>query len=453
MSIFHAYDIRGVYPDELNETQAYAIACGICTSIPISSIAVARDGRTSSPSIRDALIRGFLDCGVQVLDFGLVTTPVFYYGVSAYRCEAGVMITASHNPPGYNGFKIVRKNAVPFDSESLQELKRIVTKHPEWIEAFTKRTNTTSSEATITQKPTLLEDYNNHIKALIDPKTIRPFSFVIDAGNAPGGMVADTIFADTDHTIKRLYFTIDGTFPNHPANPLLPENQKDIKEELKKQEYDFGIAFDGDGDRCALFDEKGDAIPGDILTAVLAEEILSQHPHSTILYDVRSSWTVPETIQKNGGTAQPVRVGHIFIKDAMKKSSARFAGELSGHYYFNQDGICTEDIILPILLFMKILEQEGCSASELIRRQNIYYQSGEINFSVQDKDAAIRRIEEAFADASAIEHIDGLSISYSDWHSNIRKSNTEPLLRLNLEATSKELRDKMIGEIERLITQ
>jgi phosphomannomutase len=453
MSIFHAYDIRGVYPDELDEKTAYAIARGICASLSISSIAIARDGRESSPSMRKSLIRGFRDSGVTVIDFGLTTTPVFYYGVFSYHCEAGVMITASHNPPEYNGFKIVQKDAVPFNSKDLQDLKRIVETHPEWREQAMPKPSEQNKTGEILEKPTLLDNYRNHIKTFIDFEKDNPFSFVIDSGNAPGGTVADTVFKGTNHTIKRMYFTIDGTFPHHPANPLLPENQQDIKEELTNGEYDFGVAFDGDGDRCALFDENGAAIPGDILTAILSKEFLTKYPRSTILYDVRASWAVPETIRQNGGNAQPVRVGHIFIKDAMRKTGATFAGELSGHYYFNLDGVCTEDTILPVLLFIKILEREQCSASELIKKHNKYIQSGEINFSVEDKDGAIRRIEDAFSDASSIEHIDGISINYPDWHCNIRKSNTEPLLRLNLEATSKERYEQMIEKIQSLIRQ
>lgn len=445
--IFKAYDIRGVYPKEINKSVAYKIGQAVVEFLTAKKIVVGRDIRPSSKSLFKELVRGIRDRGIDVIDIGLVTTPMMYFGVINLKADGGVMITASHNPPEYNGFKIVRKKSVPISEDSgLLEIKKIVCQG----KVFEGRTSN------IFRKD-ILNDYIENALKFADVKRIKPFKVVVDTGNAMGGIVAPEFFKRLPCKAIPLYWELDGTFPNHTPDPLRPENTKNLQKRVLKEKADLGIALDGDVDRVFFIDEKGERISADFITALLSRVFLKENPRAKILYDLRSSWIVKEEIQRYGGTPIIYRVGHSLIKKKMKDSDILFGGELSGHYYLKNNYFLDSPFIV-ILKILELISEEGEPISEIIRPLKRYFSSGEINFTlpagrqeVKDKEKTLKELEREFSDAKHISYLDGLSIEYSNWWFNIRPSHTEPLLRLNIEAKNKELLEEKRKKLTKLI--
>lgn len=430
-TIFKAYDIRGTYPEQLDEQGAYAIGRAYVEFLGAKSLVVGRDMRTMAESITGALMRGMLDAGTDVIDIGLVGTEVLYDAVSTGGYDGGIMVTASHNPAHYIGMKCVKKGAQPVGEDSGLKTVRdgalafIASKQSEGLIEGRSLGNLTTHDA--------LTSWRDRVWDWIDESKIRPLKVVVDAGNGVGLMLAQPILERLPIELFSYHAEPDGTFPNHEPNPLLEENRIFIKEKVREHQADIGIAFDGDADRCFFVDDQGEFVDGDFITAVLAELILRSNSGATILYDIRASRAVAASIEQNGGRALASRVGHAFIKQRMKVEDAAFAGEISGHYYFRDfHGVDTG--VIPALLMIQLVSESTGSLSDLIApiRQR-YFISGEINSKVDDVPVKLQQLKETYADA-LISHIDGISIDYDDWHFNVRPSNTEPLLRLNLES-------------------
>jgi phosphomannomutase len=438
--IFKAYDIRGKYPAELNEDIAYLIGKAYVDFLRPETVVVGRDIRTSSDSIFEALARGMTEMGTDVIDLGVASTDLMYFSVEKGAYGGGIMITASHNPKGYNGMKLVREHAIPLNADTGLNQIRDLAKKGEF---------TSAGEPGQIKKISYLEDFIKNTHSFVDIGSIRRFKVVMDAGNGVGGLIIPHVFQGVKIDIIPLFFEPNGNFPNHLANPLLPENRVDLVNKVKETGADLGIAWDGDCDRCFFIDEKGDFIPGDFLTALISKNILSKNPDNTILYDLRSSHAVADTINSLGGRARKVRVGHAFIKQYMREEDAIFAGEVSGHYYYRMGNLFAENGMLPSLQILELMSKEGKELSELTAFPG-YFLSGEINSEVEDVQSKLEQLEEKYSDAR-IDKLDGITIEYDDWWFNVRPSNTEPLLRLCLEAHDKELmeekRDEVLGII------
>jgi phosphomannomutase len=444
-NIFRAYDIRGKYPEELNAEAAYRIGRAFVKLLNKKNIniAVGRDMRLSSPILFRFLTKGILDEGANVADIDLSTTPMLYFGVARYGFDGGINITGSHIPGDSNGFKLVRKKAVPISGETgIQEIKKIVMECQ--LEKPVMR-------GKISQK-NILNDYIENALNFVDRKAIKKLKIVVDTGNGMGGTVASPLFKKLKCQIIPLYFELDGSFPHHIPNPLVPENLVDLQKKVLEKKADLGIALDGDADRVMFIDNQGKAISGDFITAFLAKSLLKNNPGEKILYDVRSSWVVKEEIEKNGGMPVVFRVGHSFIKEKMRKDNILFAGELSGHYYL-RDNYFIESPLIIILKIIEILSKAGKTFSEIIRPLRRYFSSGEINFRIKNPEKAMKKLEEKYQDAKNIFHLDGLSVEYENWWFNIRLSNTENLLRLNLEAKTKELMEEKKKELSSFLSE
>ena len=444
-TIFKAYDIRGVYPDELNEETARAIGVGFAAYLQGQRIAVGRDMRLSSPALANAFIDGVTTQGVDVVDYGMIATDMLYFAVASDGHDGGAEITASHNPGQYNGMKLVRQQAFPLSGDAgIGDIRDMI--------AGNRLPPPASRRGRITRRG-ILASYVDHVLSFIDPSIIRPFNVVLDAGSGMGGLVAPKLFERLPCKTTRLCFDIDGRFPNHEANPLLEENRRDIVERVMAENADIGIAWDGDADRCFFIDGTGAFVPGDFVTALLAEAFLMRHPGAAVVYDLRASHAVKDTVERYGGTALMNRVGHAFIKQRMRESQAIFGGEVTGHYYF-RDNFFADNGFIPALLMLELMSKKGASLHELLQPLAArYFISGEINTKLASMDLVPAKIEELaakYADAKQYT-LDGISIEYPDWHCNVRPSNTEPLLRLNLEATTPELmaakRDEVIAVV------
>jgi phosphomannomutase len=440
VSIFKAYDVRGVYPEELNEELARRIANAFAVYVGKGPIVVGRDMRVSSPSISAAAIDGVTAAGMDVIDIGMCTTPMNYFAIGHLEAAGGLMTTASHNPAKYNGFKISREKAIPFSYETgIGELQKIV-EAGKYREAGRKGSVSTKEVA---------QAYIEHV--LASAGKIRPLKLVIDAGNGITGMFLPMLLEKLPCDVTAMYFEPDGTFPNHEANPLKPENVADLQEKVKEIGADLGIAMDGDGDRCAFVDENGRTVSSDIVTALIAREVLAHEPGAGILYDLRSSRAVPEEVLANGGRPVRSRVGHAYMKTIMREQDIPFGGELSGHYYFKENYYADSGFIAMVKV-LTLLSESGKPFSEMIRPLKRYYATGEVNFTVADKDAKIAELAGKFADAG-IDYLDGITVSYKRWWFNVRKSNTEPVLRLNLEAETARLRDEMAEKVKKLLSE
>ena len=444
-AIFKAYDVRGVYPQEVNEDIARAIGRGFVAYLNAKRIAVGRDMRLSSPALAAAFVDGATLQGADVVDYGMIPTDMLYFAVARDRHEGGVEITASHNPKQYNGMKMVRQEAFPLSGdEGISDIRDTIA-----ADAFPPPAG---RRGTVTTK-NLLDAYVEHVMSFIDPGVVRPFNVVLDAGSGMGGLVAPKLFERLPCRTTRLCFDIDGRFPNHEANPLIEENRRDIVERVVAEKADIGIAWDGDADRCFFIDGTGAFISGDFITALLAEAFLLKVPGATIIYDLRASHAVRDIVARHSGTSLMNRVGHAFFKRRMRETNAIFGGEVTGHYYF-RDNFYADNGFIPALLILELMSRKGQSLHELLdplRRQ--YFISGEINTKLASMDlvpAKLTAIAAKYADGRQYE-LDGLSVEYPDWHFNVRPSNTEPLLRLNLEAKTPELmarkRDEVIGLI------
>jgi phosphomannomutase len=442
--VFKAYDVRGIHPDELDETGAEAIGRAYVDQFEPRRIAVGRDMRLSSPAMEEALIRGAVAAGADVLDLGLVGTEMVYFAVGSLGLEGGIMVTASHNPKEYTGMKLVRRGALPVGSESglLDVRDRALSE---------TTTGGSHRDGTVTEGSVEAYDiwpaYVERVLSFVDVAAIRPLRVVIDAANGMAGAMLPPVLEHLPVDAVRCYFEPDGSFPNHEPNPLLPENREFIVRKTLEEGADLGVAFDGDADRCFFVDGAGEFVPGDFATALLAESLLEKEPGATIIYDVRASLAVPDAIERGGGNALVNRVGHAFIKARMRKEDAAFAGEVSGHYYF-RDFSQADSGVVPFLLMLELISRRGRKLSEILAPlRGRYFITGELNTPVADVALKLQELKERYAGEGRLSHLDGLSFEGDGWRFNVRPSNTEPLLRLNLEASSRELMERKRDEV------
>jgi phosphomannomutase len=439
--VFKAYDVRGLYPSELDEDGAYAIGRAYVEQFEPRRIAVGRDMRLSSPTMAEAVVRGASDGGADVVDIGMVGTEMLYFTVGELALDGGVMVTASHNPKEYTGMKIVRRGALPVGGESglLEVRDRAV--RGEWRGA---------------NRGQVLQDdiwgrFVERVLSFVDADTIRPLRVVADAANGMAGVMLPRVLDRLPQVeAVRCYFEPDGSFPNHEPNPLLPENREFIVARTRDESADFGVAYDGDADRCFFVDDTGEFVPGDFVTALFAEQVLAKEPGGKVIYDVRASWAVPEAIERAGGVALVNRVGHSFIKQRMREEGAVFAGEVSAHYYFREFSQADSGVV-PFLLMLELVSQRGPLSALLAELRSRYFLTGEINTPVSDVALKLQELKERFGPEGRVSHLDGLSVEAEDWHFNVRPSNTEPLLRLNLEARSQDLMERKRDEVLALI--
>ncbi len=441
-AIFGAYDVRGVYGETLNEETAYLVGRAAAQALNVPQIAVGRDMRLSSPQIASALIRGITEQGVDAVDLGLVTTDGLYFAVGKFNYPAGAMVTASHNPGKYNGIKFCRAQAFPVGQESgLRDIRDL---------AVSGKFAAPARKGQVTQRD-IIDAYVQHALSFIDVNKIKPLKIVIDAGNGMAGMMLPRVFKHLPCELIPLYFELDGNFPHHPASPIEPENMRDVQQKVCETAADLGAAFDGDADRMFPVDEHGDLVDGSMVTAMVSNSLLHKYPGSTILYNLIVSKSVPELITKLGGKAIRTRVGHSFIKEEMRKENAIFGGEHSGHFYF-RDNWYADSGLIALLIMLELVSLEDKPLSAIFKPFDHYVRSGEINSTVSDVKGKLQALEEHFAaGAKFVDHLDGLTVDYGDWWFNVRPSNTEPLLRLNLEARDQALlaqkRDELLAFI------
>jgi len=443
--IFKAYDIRGIYPTDIDEAGAKAIGTAFAAYLGADEIAVGHDMRLSSPSLVAAFIDGVTEQGVAVSDYGMLSTDMMYFAVASGSHSGGAQITASHNPKQYNGAKLVREGAFPLSGDAgINDIRDMIL-GGELPGPHARRGAVTNKQ--------VLDRYVAHVLSFIDPSIVKPFNVVLDAGSGTGAIAAPKIFDRLACRTTRLCFEIDGNFPNHEANPLIEENRRDITEAVIRQKADVGIAWDGDADRCFFIDGTGEFISGDFITALLAQAFLLKQPGATIIYDLRASYAVKDIVAAHGGKALMNRVGHAYIKRRMRETNAVFGGEVTGHYYF-RDNYFADNGMIPALLILELMSKHGKTLHELLAPlREKYFISGEINTKLPHMDhvaAKLDAIAKKYADAKQ-ERLDGLSVEYPDWHLNVRPSNTEPLLRLNLEATTPQLMADKRDEVLALI--
>ncbi|MHB8468573.1 MAG: phosphomannomutase/phosphoglucomutase [Gaiellaceae bacterium] len=442
-SVFKAYDVRGIYPSELDEEGARAIGRAYVEQFEPRRIAVGRDMRLSGPQMQAAVMAGAAEAGADVLDLGLVGTEMVYLAVGELGLDGGIAVTASHNPKEYTGMKIVRRGALPVGGESgLLDVRD---------RAMSGAWHLTCPAGTISEAD-IWPRYLDRVMSFIDVSYLRPLRVVIDAANGmAGAMLPPVLERLPGLEVVRCHFDLDGSFPNHEPNPLLPENREFIVRTTLAEGADLGVAFDGDADRCFFVDDMGAFVPGDFTTALLAESVLAKEPGAKVIYDVRASWAVPESIERAGGVALMNRVGHAFIKARMRKDDAAFGGEVSGHYYF-RDFSQADSGVVPFLLMLELISKQERKLSEILAPfRERFFITGEINTPVPDVALKLQELKERYAGEARISHLDGISVDADDWHFNVRPSNTEPLLRLNLEARSEADMERRRDEVLELI--
>jgi phosphomannomutase len=432
--IFKAYDIRGLYGEQIDGEVALQIGRGFARVLSKLSgkpttelnVGLGRDMRLTAPELAARYREGLLMEGVDVLDAGLLGTEMLYFLVGSRELDGGLMCTASHNPKAYTGAKLVRNGAIALSGDAgIQDIRRAIEEGLDGDRPSPPRGSVREVD--------VYEEFQAAALAMIDPDVIRPLKVVVDGGNGMAGPMVGPLLERLGLDLIETYWTPDGNFPDHEPNPLLPENRKFIIEKVRETRAEVGIAWDGDADRCFFIDDAGGFVDGDFACALLAESLLRKNPGSAILYDVRASWAVPDTVKRAGGTPYMNRVGHAFFKTRMREEGSLFGGEVSGHYYF-RDFYCADSGTIPALLILEQLSLQGKRLSELLKPyRERYFISGEINTEVQDQQRKMREISERYADARQ-DRLDGVSISYDDWHFNVRPSNTEPLLRLCLES-------------------
>jgi phosphomannomutase len=444
--LFKAYDVRGIVPDELTPEIAYRTGRGIVAFLGADTVVVGRDMRVSGPSLAAALIDGIRDQGADAVDIGLVSTDTLYFAVGKYGYPAGVMITASHNPAAYNGFKICREEARALSMDSgIGEIRDLVVSGTFPPPAEGRRGSVQARD--------VLDAYVEHALSMIDAGSLKPFKIAVDAGNGMAGELVPRVFQHLPCEIVPLYFELDGTFPNHEANPIEPENTRDLRRVVTEQGCDLGVAFDGDADRMFLIDGNGGFVGGDMTTAMVAIETLKHHPGSGIVYNLICSRTVPEVIEENGGRPIRSRVGHSYIKATMRQEDAVFGGEHSGHFYF-RDNWYADSGLIAMLTVLQLMSASEQSLAEVLAPIDIRERSGEINMEVADVAAATSRVETAYtAQGATIDHLDGLTVGFDDWWFNLRASNTQPLLRLNVEAEDRSTLQEKTAEVLALVRQ
>jgi phosphomannomutase len=431
-TIFKAYDVRGIHPDQMDEALAYRIGRGFAQvlgqlqdiSVTDLRVGVGRDMRLTAPAMTEQYIRGLTDEGADVLDIGMVGTEMLYWTVGSRELDGGLMCTASHNPAAYTGAKLVKRGALALSGDSgIGELRQIVT---------AGEPGEPAGEPGRIEREDVSDAFRQAALGYIH-STIKPLKVVLDGGNGMAGPMVGPLLDTFPIDQTRLYWEPNGEFPDHEPNPLLEENRRFIIDKVREAGADLGIAWDGDADRCFFIDDTGEFVAGDFLTALLAEALLRKEPGATVLYDVRASRAVADVVDGHGGSALVNRVGHAFFKTRMRETGAAFGGEVSGHYYF-RDFYCADSGSLPALLILELLSVEDKKLSELLEPlRSRYFISGEINSEVADQEAKMNEIRSKYSDGDLGE-LDGISIDYDDWHFNVRPSNTEPLLRLNLES-------------------
>jgi phosphomannomutase len=426
-TIFKAYDVRGIYPTELDEQIFHHIGRAFVAYLKARRIGVGRDMRISSPGLATAFIEGARAQGADVVDYGMISTDMIYYAVGTDDLDGGAQITASHNPKQYNGCKMVGRGNTPLSGDAgISDIRDML--------AHNRLPPPAGTPGTVTQR-TILDGYVHHVLGFIDPGIIKPFRAVLDAGCGMAGLVAPRLFEALPCKIETLCFTVDGTFPTHEANPLIEENRRDIVARVRTDRAEIGIAWDGDADRCFFVDEDGEFVSGDFVTALLSEAFMLKEPGATVVYDLRASYAVKDMAAKYGGTAVMNRVGHAFFKGRMRELNAVFGGEVTGHYYFRDNFYCDNGFI-PALLMLELMSKKNQSLKQLLAPLRAkYFISGEINTKMPSMDAMAARmaaIEARYTDGK-ISKLDGISVEYPEWHFNVRPSNTEPQLRLNLE--------------------
>lgn len=450
-AVFKAYDIRGVYPTDINEDFAYKLGYAYADlrqkeeNMDNLTILVSRDMRNSSPSIHDALIKGLSESGVNVIDIGLASTPTMYFASAFYKCDGGIQVSASHNPKDDNGFKLVRKNGVPVSEDTgMYDLRELVM-NTQIIKA--------SHLGTVTTKTGILDDlYTSQLKELnIDTAKIKPFKIVIDAGNSMGAVDTAKIFEKLPCELIKLNFNLDGNFPAHQPDPLVDANLQPTIDAVKLNKADLGIVPDGDGDRYFFVDNEGNIIRQEILRGIMAQIALREHPGATVGYDIRPGKITLDMILEAGGKPLVTRVGHSLIKEAMIKNNAVFGGESSGHYFYKFSYGTFEAPFAFVLKFLEYISMQNKTVADIIKPLKKYFHSGEINSQVTDKVGKIKELAEKYKDAKNISYLDGVTIEYDTYWFNVRPSNTENKLRLNLEATSQEIMLQKRDEVLNLI--
>jgi phosphomannomutase len=443
MSVFKAYDIRGTYPDQIDAALARRIGRAFADFMGRGPLVVGRDMRSMAPEIQDAVIDGILDGGIDVIDVGLTSTPQCYFAIGHLGAAGGLNVTASHNPKQYIGFKLCEEEAKPISADNgIRDIERMAT-----VEAEKEPVANRGSRSAVDT----LADYVAHVARFADIK--RPMHIVSDAAN---GMAAHTFPAvlgalpEVKH--EGLFYELDGSFPNHEANPLKVSTLKDLQALATERGAMLGAAFDGDSDRCCFVDDRGRAIGNDIITAMVAREVLKVEPGAAIVYDLRSSWVLPQTILEGGGRPVKERVGHSFLKARMREHDAPFGGELSGHYYFRDNWYADNSEII-LLSVLNIISRQERPFSEILDELMRFHSTGEVNFHIEDKASAMAKLKEVFHDASSVDELDGVTIAYGEvttpgwWWVNVRPSNTEPLLRMNLESDDRGRMEEMTAKV------
>jgi phosphomannomutase len=445
-SIFKAYDIRGRYPDALNEDVARKIGRAYVSFLGLSGsrVVVGRDMRLSGEPLEDAFVQGVTEAGADVLDIGLVSTDALYFAVGHLEEPGGAMITASHNPKDYNGLKLCREDAIALSGdEGISQIRDLIT---------SGKLPTPDEHAGSVEEGDIIEDYAEHCLNFINTEGLRSLKIVVDAGNGMAGKMLPPIFEKLPFEYVPMYFELDGSFPNHPPNPIEPQNMEDLQERVVAEDADFGVAFDGDADRCFVVTEKGVTISGDLLATLVAKNVLEKEPGAAIIYSAVCSKALPELVRREGGRPIRTKAGHSIIKPEMRKHDAAFGGEHSGHFYF-RDNYFADSGIIAMLTVAELVGRQENPLSELLVPIDPYFRSGEINSEVEDQDEVLKSVEEHYAerDDPEIDHLDGLTVDYGDWWFNLRPSNTEPLLRLNVEASDRETMEQKRDELLDLV--
>jgi len=444
-SIFKAYDIRGVYPDTLDEDLARDIGRAYVNHLGLSGsrVVVARDMRLSGETLEKAFIAGVTEAGADVLDLGLVSTDALYFAVGHLEEPGGAMVTASHNPKEYNGFKLCREDAIALSlDEGIGQIRDLI---------LSGKTPGAVEFPGSVEEGEISEDYAEHCLSFIETEGLRPLKIVVDAGNGMAGKMLPPVFEKLPFEYVPMYFELDGDFPNHPPSPIEPENTEALRERVVAESADFGVAFDGDADRVFVIDEKGEVVSGDLLAALVAKSVLEKKPGDTIVYSAVCSKALPELIRREGGVPVRTKAGHSIIKPQMRKHDAAFGGEHSGHFYF-RDNYFADSGIIAMLTVAELVSNQEKPVSELLSPIDPYVRSGEINSEVEDQETVMQKVEEFYTERGAdVDHLDGLTIEFDDWWFSLRPSNTEPLLRLNVEAenseTMQQKRDELLGLI------
>ena len=447
---FGAYDVRGIYGETLNDDLAYKIARALVVYLKATEVMVGHDMRLSSPALAKAVLRGVADQGARAIDLGMTSTDELYFAVGKFNAPAGLMITASHNPGPYNGLKMCREQAIPLSSDAgLNEIRDLVIAN----------TFSTPAQAGSIEQRDVLDAFITHALSFVNASAIKPLKIAADAGNGMAGLLLPRLFAKLPQCqLLPLYFEPDGNFPHHPASPIEPENMVDLQKLVREQHADIGVAFDGDADRMFITDEHGNLVSGSTVTALVAVSMLREHPGSTILYNLISSRSVPETIERAGGKAIRTRVGHSFIKPQMRENNAIFGGEHSGHFYF-RDNFYADSGMIAFLHVLELMSADGKPVSELIAPYTTRFDSGEVNTRVSSHDVVKAKIAEITTtyqsrnDGAQIDTLDGVTVNYPTWWLNVRGSNTEPLLRLNVEGNTQALMEQHRDEALKIIQE